>query len=72
MTKKNLLTKLSYIKEFELIFIDDCSTDNSAKIIQKFMYYDDRIKLIRNKKIKEHYFQELKEHYTQEENILFG
>ena len=36
------------------------------------MYYDDRIKLIRNKKIKEHYFQELKEHYTQEENILFG
>ena len=48
------------IKEFELIFIDDFSTDNSAKIIQKFMYYDDRIKLIRNKKNKGALFSRIK------------
>lgn len=38
------------IKEFELIFIDDCSSDNSTKIINEFIRKDKRIKLIQNKK----------------------
>jgi len=38
------------LKEYELIFIDDFSIDNSTKIIQKFEENDKRIKLIRNKK----------------------
>ena len=35
-------------KDFELIVIDNCSTDRSCKIIEK--YSDPRIKLHRNKK----------------------
>ena len=60
--KENYLERLiksvqnQIIKEFELIFIDDFSTDNSVKIIEKFMHYDDRIKLIRNKKNKGTFF----------------
>ena len=38
------------LKEFELIFVDDNSTDNSIKIINNFMKKDKRIKLIKNKK----------------------
>ena len=38
------------LKEFELIFVDDCSTDNSIKIINFFTKKDKRIKLIKNKK----------------------
>lgn len=34
-------------KDFEIIIVDDCSTDNSCAIVEKFS--DDRIKLIRNK-----------------------
>lgn len=37
------------LKEFELIIVDDCSTDRSLKIIKKFIKKDLRIKLIRNK-----------------------
>lgn len=64
--KENYLDRLiksvqnQVIKEFELIFIDDFSTDNSVKIIQKFMNYDDRIKLIRNKKNKGTLFSRIK------------
>jgi len=36
-------------KNFEFIIIDDCSTDNSLKIIQKYAKIDKRIKVIRNK-----------------------
>lgn len=35
---------------FEFIIIDDCSTDNSWKIIQKYAKKDKRIKSFRNKK----------------------
>lgn len=35
-------------KSWELIIIDDCSTDNSIKIIKPFLW-DKRIKLLRNK-----------------------
>lgn len=38
----------SSYKNFELIIIDDCSTDNSLKIAQQFAYKDNRIKLIKN------------------------
>lgn len=34
---------------FELIIVDDCSTDNSAEIIQKYLAKDSRIKFIQNK-----------------------
>ena len=37
------------IREFEIIFIDDCSNDNSIKIINKFVEIDRRIKLFKNK-----------------------
>ena len=37
------------IEEFEIIFIDDCSNDESVKIINKFLEIDKRIKLIKNK-----------------------
>ena len=38
------------LKEFELIIVDDCSTDRSVEIIKNFKKKDERIKLIRNKK----------------------
>ena len=38
------------LKEYELIFVDDCSNDKSISIINKFKYKDKRIKLIKNKK----------------------
>ena len=37
------------LKEFEIIFIDDCSDDKSVKIINRFKKMDKRIKLIKNK-----------------------
>lgn len=36
-------------KDFELILIDDCSTDRSASICEKFKKKDNRIKFINNK-----------------------
>ena len=38
------------LKEFEIIIVDDCSTDNSVKIINHFQKKDKRIKLIKNPK----------------------
>lgn len=38
------------LKEFELILIDDFSTDNSTNIIKSYQKNDSRIKLIQNKK----------------------
>ena len=38
------------LKEFELIFVDDCSTDESVNIIKGFKKKDKRIKLKINKK----------------------
>lgn len=35
-------------QDFELIIVDDCSTDNSAQIVQSFMLSDSRIKYIKN------------------------
>jgi glycosyltransferase involved in cell wall biosynthesis len=37
------------LKEFEIIFVDDFSTDNSIEIINKFKKNDKRISLIKNK-----------------------
>jgi glycosyltransferase EpsE len=36
-------------KDFEFIIIDDCSTDGSGKILDRYAKKDKRIKLIRNK-----------------------
>ena len=38
------------IKEIEIVLIDDCSSDDSLNIIEKYMEEDPRIKLIKNKK----------------------
>ena len=38
------------MKEIEIILIDDCSTDDSLKIIEKYMEEDPRIRLIKNEK----------------------
>ena len=40
------------LEEFEIIFIDDYSTDDSVKIINNFSSIDKRIKLIKNKRNK--------------------
>ena len=40
------------MKEIEIILIDDLSSDNSIIIIEKFMKYDTRIRLIKNNKNK--------------------
>lgn len=40
------------LKDFEIIFVDDCSKDNSIKIINEFRSKDKRIKLIKNKENK--------------------
>ena len=37
-------------KDIEILLIDDCSTDNSIRVINKFMNEDLRIRLIKNKK----------------------
>jgi len=37
-------------KDFEFIIINDCSTDNSLKIIKEFIKKDNRIKLINNER----------------------
>ena len=39
-----------YLKEYELILVDDCSSDKSIEIINKFKKKDKRIKLIKNKR----------------------
>lgn len=44
-----LSIQYQYIKEFEAIFVDDCSTDNSVNIINEFSKNDKRIKIIKNK-----------------------
>ena len=36
------------MKDIEIIIIDDCSTDNSLAIIEKYMKEDERIRLIKN------------------------
>ena len=41
----NCILKQTYDK-FELILVDDCSKDNSVKLIKEFMKKDERIKLI--------------------------
>jgi len=36
------------MKDLEIIILDDCSTDNSLTIIEKYMKEDERIRLIKN------------------------
>ena len=36
------------MKDIEIILIDDCSTDNTVRIIKKYMKEDERIRLIKN------------------------
>ena len=38
------------LKDLEIIYIDDCSTDNSTQLIQKLQEKDKRIILLKNKK----------------------
>ena len=49
---KNVLKSIQYqtLKEIEILFIDDMSTDKSVKKILEFKKEDPRIKLIKNKK----------------------
>lgn len=47
------------LKEFELIIIDDFSSDQSLKIIKSFQDKDNRIKLMKNKKNKGTFFSRI-------------
>ena len=47
-----LSTQYQILKKYEIIFIDDCSTDQSVNIINDYIKIDKRIKLIINKKNK--------------------
>ena len=49
-----LLRSIQYqnFNDFELILIDDCSTDNSVELIKKYQKDDKRIRLIQNNKNK--------------------
>ena len=38
------------MKEIEIILVDDCSTDDTIKIVEKYMEEDERIRLIKNQK----------------------
>ena len=40
------------LKEIEIIFVEDCSTDNGLKLLEKYSKKDKRIIIIRNKKNK--------------------
>ena len=40
----------STLSNFELIIVDDCSTDNTVNIINRYLITDNRIKFYRNKK----------------------
>lgn len=49
--EKSILSVLNQtFKEFEFLIIEDCSTDNTLSIIEKFEKLDNRIQLIRKKK----------------------
>jgi len=37
------------IQDYEIIYVDDCSTDNSIKLINELLLTDDRIRLFKNK-----------------------
>lgn len=41
------------IKEIEIIFIDDCSTDNGTKILKEFSKIDKRIRIVKNEENKD-------------------
>ena len=49
---QNILCSLENqkIKDIEIVFVDDFSSDNSTKIIENFQIKDKRIKLIKNQK----------------------
>ena len=44
--------KFQTFKDFEVICVDDCSTDNSAKIVEEYVQKDSRFKLIRHEQNK--------------------
>lgn len=45
------------MKDIEIIIIDDCSTDNSLTIIEKYMKEDERIRLIKILRTGKYYIQ---------------
>lgn len=49
---KNCLYEIKKIRSYkiELIIVDDCSEDNTAKLLNKFLLFDKRIVIIKNKK----------------------
>lgn len=60
------------LKEYELILVDDCSTDKSIEIINIFLKGDKRIKLIKNKKNKGAlYTRYIGSIYTEGQYIIF-
>lgn len=59
------------LKDYELIFVDDFSMDNSVEFIQAKKKEDKRIKLIRNKKIWEHYIQDIWVKNLLKQNIVY-
>ena len=60
------------LKNLELVFIDDYSTDNSIKKIKKYMEKDNRIKLIKNNNNKGVFRTRYLGQYFQKEHIYIS
>ena len=46
------------LKDIEIIAVDDCSTDNSLKVLQEMAKKDSRIKVVNYEKNRGHFMQE--------------
>ena len=42
--------QMQELKEIEIIFVEDCSTDNGLELLEKYSKIDKRIKIIKNKR----------------------
>ena len=59
------------LSNFEIIIVNDASTDDSLKYIEQLQKEESRIEIVKNIKIWEYYIQGLLGHYQPKVNIYF-